>query len=192
MTEAACRAKHPQGAYHEDVVVNSDGSLRNVFVYVKEGLPQRRYPPPPEPVRLDQNGCTFVPHVFGVQVGQPLELVNSDTVLHNLHALPKKSRGFNLGMPGRPKPWSVKRSFAAPEIMVKIKCDVHSWMICYAGVLTHPFYSVTGDSGGFYLKGLPDGTYLIEAWHETYGTQTRRVTVKDGETQTIQFTYHAT
>ncbi len=191
MTEAACRAKHPRGAYHKEVVANPDGSLRNVFVYVKEGLPERRYPPPVEPVRLDQQGCTYVPHVFGVQVGQPLEIINSDSVLHNLHALPKKSRGFNAGMPPRPQPWSITRSFSAPEVMVKIKCDVHSWMICYAGVLAHPFYAVTGDQGAFYLKGLPGGTYLIEAWHERYGVQSKHVTVTAGETTTLRFTYNA-
>ena len=61
--------------------------------------------------------------------------------------------------------------------MVPFKCDVHRWMNAYVGVLDHPFYAVTSATmARFELKGLPPGTYTIEAWHETLGTQTQTVT----------------
>ena len=73
--------------------------------------------------------------------------------------------------------------------MVPIKCDVHSWMATYVGVLSHPFYSVSDGEGSFDLSELPAGTYTIEAWHEKYGTQTQEVTVGDGESQEISFSF---
>ena len=58
--------------------------------------------------------------------------------------------------------------------MVPFKCDVHGWMNAYVGVLEHPYFAVTDKDGKFTLKGLPPGTYTIEAWHEKLGTQTAR------------------
>jgi hypothetical protein len=73
--------------------------------------------------------------------------------------------------------------------MVPFKCDVHPWMSAYAGVLDHPFFSVSNDKGEFEIKNLPPGTYTIEAWHEKFGTLTQTVTVKPGETKQIEFTF---
>jgi hypothetical protein len=81
--------------------------------------------------------------------------------------------------------------FSEPEIMVPIKCDVHSWMNSYIGVVSNPFFAVTGDDGTFDLSELPAGTYTIEAWHEKYGTQTQEVTVGDGDAQEISFSFSA-
>ncbi len=82
-----------------------------------------------------------------------------------------------------------EQSFKVPEVMVRIKCDVHPWMGAYAGVLDHPYYNVTGDNGTFSIENLPPGEYVIEAWHETYGTMTQSITVGDNETKVADFTY---
>jgi plastocyanin len=153
--------------------------LQNVFVYVKDGLGTRTYATPTTPVALDQKGCRYVPHVVGVQVGQPVLIANSDATLHNVNSAPKNNRGFNFGqVPSTP---AVTRTFDKPEIGVPFRCDVHSWMNAYAGVVPHPFFAVTDANGAFEIKGLPPGTYEIEAWHEQLGTQTQSVTV-DGKT----------
>jgi plastocyanin len=170
----------------EDVVVNPNGTLKWVFVYVKEGV-KGKYNPPSEPVVLDQQGCLYQPHVFGIMVGQKLEVRNSDPLLHNVHATPKKNKPFNIGQPV--KGMKSYHTFNTPEIMVPFKCDVHPWMSAYAGVLDHPFFSVSNDKGEFEIKNLPPGTYTIEAWHEKFGTLTQTVTVKPGETKRIEFTY---
>ena len=174
-----CKMMHPTGLESDEVIINSDGTLKNVFVYVKEGLAGKKFDAPKTPVVLDQVGCAYSPKVFGVQAGQPLEIRNSDDTLHNVHALPTASQQFNLGMPI--KGMKLTKKFEKPEVMVKIKCEVHPWMKSYAGVVDHPFYGVTGDNGTAELKDLPAGEYVIEAWHEKYGSQTQKVTVTDAD-----------
>ena len=171
----------------EEVVVNADGTLKNVFVYVKSGLGDKTYDPPKTPVELTQTGCHYVPHVFGMMAKQPLEIINSDDTLHNIHAMPTKSKEFNVGQPN--KDMKTMRTFAEPEIMVHFKCDVHPWMSAYVGVMTNPFFSVSGDDGTFSLKGLPAGEYEVAAWHEKYGEQVQKIKVGDGEAKTIDFKF---
>ncbi|MEE9270966.1 MAG: carboxypeptidase regulatory-like domain-containing protein [Candidatus Krumholzibacteria bacterium] len=173
--------------YTENVLVNDNGTLRNVFVYVKDGLGDMTFPPPSEPVVLDQVGCSYKPHIFGIQAKQPLKIKNSDGgVLHNIHTISKRGNGFNFGMP---KVMETTKKFKRPETMVRIKCDVHGWMGAYVGVVSHPYYSVTGEDGTFELSPLPPGEYVIETWHEEYGTQTQTVTVTEKETKEITFTF---
>ena len=171
----------------EYFVVGGEGGLGNVFVYVKEGLGGRSFPTPSEPIVLDQQGCRYRPHVFGIQVGQPLEIVNSDMTLHNIHATPANNDEFNTGQPIQGMRF--ERMFDSPEVMVPFKCDVHGWMNAYAGVLDHPYFSVTGEDGGFDISNLPPGDYVIEAWHERLGTQTQNVTVGEGASAELNFTF---
>lgn len=185
--DPTCSAAHPDPVLSENVVVNDNGTLRNVFVYVKEGLEGKTFPVPTAPVTMDQKGCQYNPHVFGIQVGQPLEIINSDNTLHNVHSLAEKSKQFNLGMPLQGM--KVTKKYESPEVMAKFKCDVHPWMNAYAGVLTHPFFAASGADGTFAIKDLPAGSYVIEAWHEQYGAQTQNITVADGVPATVEFTF---
>src|SRR5215470_5904238 len=160
-------AKGPQ--LQETYVVGSDGkSLGNVFVYVKDGLGNYAYDAPTDSPKIDQKECRYHPHVFGMRVNQTLEIVNSDPTLHNIHALPKGNTEFNTGQPIQGM--TTKHTFTAKEVMVPFKCDVHGWMNAYVGVMDNPYFAVTGPDGKFSLKGLPPGTYTIEAWHEKAGT----------------------
>jgi hypothetical protein len=189
--EVACKNKYPAPPTAETVVVNANGTLANVFVYVKAGLPAgATYPAPPTPVLLDQSGCRYHPHVFGIQVGQPLNIKNSDPVLHNIKAKAVKNRPFNVSQPNVTTTPTV-RTFAQPEVMVSLECNVHGWMNAFLGVLPHPFFAVTGADGSFSIKGLPAGTYTIEAWHEKYGTQTATVVVAATGAKTADFTFAA-
>jgi len=186
--DPVCQQQHATAVRSEDVVVNGNGTLKNVFVYVKEGV-HGAYSAPTTPVTLEQVGCWYRPHIFGLQVNQPLEIVNSDATLHNVNAKPMINVPFNLAQPVQGMK-SLKK-FTKPEIMVKFKCNVHPWMNAYGGVLDHPFFGVSDDQGAVTIVGLPAGTYTLEAWHEVYGTQTQTVTVGDGEKKTVAFSFTA-
>ena len=172
----------------ETYMVGSDGkSLANVFVYVKDGLGNYVFDTPTESAKIDQKECRYHPHVFGMRVGQPLEIVNSDPTLHNIHAMPKANQEFNNGQPIQGM--KTNHVFDTAEVMVPFKCDVHGWMNAYVGVVAHPYFSVTDKDGKFELKGLPPGTYTIEAWHEKLGTQTASVTIGAKESKDVAFTF---
>ena len=186
--EATCAAKHKDGAWTEDVVVNDNGTLKNVFVYVESGLPANlQFPVPTDAVELNQDGCMYVPHVIGVQVGQTVNIKNSDGVLHNIKATPTVNHPFNISQPTN---MTTPRNFTAAETMIPLQCNVHSWMSGAAGVLTHPYFGVTGADGTFSLKRLPPGTYVIKAWQGHYQAQTQTVTVGAKESKDIVFTFH--
>ena len=171
----ACAAHHQDAALSEDVIVGASGGLRNVFVVVVGGLEGRTFAPPAAPVVLDQKGCVYTPHVFGVMAKQPISLRNSDPTLHNVHAIPEAGDGeFNIGMPRQGM--EIARSFEQPGV-VRFKCDVHPWMLSWGIVTAHPYYAITGDDGRYSIAGLPAGEYTIEAWHEKLGTQRSTVTV---------------
>ncbi len=181
-----CIRENKDGATFETYLVD-DGGLENVFVYVKDGLGNYYFDVPTEPVELAQKGCHYIPHVFGIRAGQPLEIINDDDTLHNVHALAQKNQEFNYGQPMAGM--KNTKTFTVPEVMITFKCDVHGWMNAYAGVLNHPYFDVTKNGGKFELKNLPPGTYTIEAWHEKLGTETQTVTLGDKESKEVTFTF---
>lgn len=187
--DPVCLRENKAGATSEAFIVK-DGGLENVFVYVKDGLGNYIWDTPTEAVKLDQDGCRYHPHVFGIRVGQPLQIVNSDPTLHNIHAVPKINAEFNTAQPV--EKMVTMHTFTAKEVMVPFRCEVHGWMNAYAGVLDHPYFAVSGDGGKFELKTLPPGTYTIEAWHERLGTQSQPVTLGEKETKEITFTFKIT
>ncbi|MBI3933748.1 MAG: carboxypeptidase regulatory-like domain-containing protein [Acidobacteria bacterium] len=183
----ACTEANKEPVYSEEVVVNDNGTLRDVYVYVKEGLGDRTFPVPAESVKLEQLGCNYKPHVLGIMAGQKFEITNDDPTNHNVHPLPNVNREWNQSQPPGAPP--LMQEFARPEVMIPIKCNVHPWMKAYVGVQKHPFFAVTGADGTFNIKGLPPGNYTIEAWQEKYGAQTMQVTVGPSETKTADFSF---
>lgn len=170
------------------VLVGADKSIRNAFVHIKTGLdPAYAFDVPKTTVTLDQRGCIYTPRVVGLRAGQSIEVLNSDNTLHNVHALPMQNQEFNQGQPFRGM--KLTKTFTVSEVMVRFKCDVHGWMAAWVGVTSHPFFAVTGADGAFELKGVPPGTYTVEAWHEKFGTRTAQVTVGPGQAQTASFTF---
>ena len=189
--DKACVAGSGPNPQSDVVLVAADGALKNVFVYVKDGLdPGYAFEIPTAPVRLDQQGCFYTPRILGIRAGQPLEVVNSDATLHNVHALPMTNRDFNQGLVF--KNTKLTHTFTVPEVMVRFKCDVHPWMAAHVGVVAHPFFAVTDATGAFAIKGLPPGTYTIEAWHEKYGSRTTKVTLAARQDLTASFTFSVT
>jgi plastocyanin len=185
--DPACAVESEEQIYSEEVVLNSDRTLANVFVYIKEGLAQRQYAAPVEPKILDQHHCRYSPHVFGIQVGQTLKILNSDPTFHNVHAAAKNNKPFNLGMS---KVEKVKtRTFHRAEVMIPLHCNVHPWMSAYVGVVDHPFYSVTDSTGSFKLQAVPPGEYVLAAWHEVFGSLEQKIKLADNESKSVDFIF---
>jgi len=186
--EPSCAAKHATPPTRQTVIVGADGWLANVFVYVKEGLdPSLRFPTEAAEV-LDQDGCIYRPHVIALQAGQQLTVQNADDVLHNVNATPTENRGFNRSQPQAGMEFQT--SFAVPEVMIPVRCDVHGWMEAYFGVTTHPYHAVSATDGSFSMERLPPGDYVVEAWHERYGTVTQNVTVPQSGQAEISFEFN--
>ena len=185
--DPACAQAHKDAVNVQDIVANN-GKLQNALVYVKEGV-SGTFPAPAETVKLEQNGCLYSPHVFGIQAGQKLEIINDDATLHNINCQAKTNKKFNIAQPT--KGMKSTKMFEQPEVPVPFKCNVHPWMTAYAGVFSHPFFAVSGPDGSYTIKGLPAGTYTVEVWHEKLGTQTQKVTVADGESKQVAFSLAA-
>jgi plastocyanin len=162
-----------------------DGSLANVFVRLQGTFPQT--PVPTEPVVIDQRACIYIPRVVGARVGQTLQLQNSDNWLHNVHGLSSRGNGFNVS---EPKAGMIQRfQLKDEELMLRIKCDVHSWMTSYVGIVTNPYFAVSNEKGTFEIASVPAGSYSIQAWHERYGPVTQTVRVRAGAAATVELTY---
>jgi plastocyanin len=185
--EPACVEAHKGKAHDESLVVGKSGGLANAFVYIKSGLEGKDFPIPAEPVVIDQKGCWFHPRVMGIQVGQTLQVINSDPVTHNIHPMAEVNREWNhsQGMGDPP----INRRFTKPEVMIPVKCNIHSWMHAYIGVLTHPYFAVSGDDGKFLIKNLPPGTYTLVVWQEKLGTQEQQITVPSHGAVEANFTF---
>jgi plastocyanin len=187
-SDPACVQGDGPNPQSDAVLIGGTGALQNVFVHVKSGLdPAYSFPTPDTPVVLDQQGCRYTPRVFGIRAGQPLDIVNSDPTFHNVHALPKTNEEFNHGQ--QTKGERTRRFFTQPEVMVRFKCDVHSWMAAWVGVTSHPFFAVTGADGTFRLTGVPPGQYTVEAWHERFGTRTADVTLDAKQEATLALSF---
>jgi plastocyanin len=185
--DPACAEAHRGRVYDESIVVNPNGSLANVFVYIKGGLGGKQFEVPTTPVVFDQRGCWFEPRILGIQTGQTLQVTNSDPVTHNIHPLAQLNREWNHSQgPGEPP---LTRKFLRPEVMIRVKCNIHSWMRAFIGVIDHPYFAVTGQDGTFEIANVPPGDYLIEAWQETLGTQEQKVTVAPTSRIEINFTF---
>ena len=185
--DPACVEAHHGKAYDKSLVVGSKGALANAFIYIKKGLEGKAFAVPVTPVVIDQRGCWFHPRIVGIQTGQTLQVVNSDPVTHNIHPMAEINREWNHSQgPGDPP---MSRKFVKPEIMIPVKCNIHSWMHAYIGVVDNPYFAVSSDDGTFAIKNLPPGTYTIGVWQEKLGTQEQQITVAPHQDAVADFTF---
>src|SRR5665213_163909 len=185
--DPACVEAHHGKAYDESEVVNAGGTLANVFVYIKTGLEGKKFEVPGTPATIDQKGCWFRPRVLGIQTGQVLSVINSDPVTHNIHPMAEINREWNHSQGAGDEP--LARKFLKPEVMIRVKCNIHSWMHAFIGVLEHPYFAVSGDKGTFSIPNLPPGDYTLGVWHETLGTQEQKISVSPSGKVTADFTF---
>jgi plastocyanin len=168
----------------EAVVVAPGGALDNVFVELLGEFPDA--PIPTEPVSIDQRGCVYRPRVVGMRAGQALQVRNSDNGLHNVHGVSTDRDSFNVSQPLS----GMTNTFRPHDPgMLRLKCDVHTWMVAFAGVVNHPYFAVTGADGSFALRDVPTGTYSLRAWHERFGTIVSTIQIESNRETDMKITY---
>lgn len=165
----------------EEIVLSPDRGIRNAVISLQNPPPGAKWDAPLPTAKVDQKECLFVPRVVTVPVGGTVEFLNSDRLLHNLKSFSKANSPFNKA---QPKARTIPVVFKEPEI-IRVECDLHSWMRAWVVVAAHPFYVVTNDQGGFTLDGVPAGKYTLQVWQESLGTVTRDVTVGDRDVATV-------
>lgn len=187
--EPECVKANPKPVIPPIVVTGDHGALANVAVYIKTGLGRYKYDVPSTPVELDQKGCMYEPRVLALRVGQPLEVHNEDPTVHNIHVMARMNHSFNRSEEPGDAPFT--ETFSHPELAVPVTCNVHPWMRAYLFIFDNPYFAVTTKTGDFDLKGLPPGTYTIEARQEYYGVQDQTVTLGPKETKSVDFVFKA-
>jgi hypothetical protein len=167
----------------ESTVVNIDGTLKNVVIYVKDGPNVAADAPP---LTMDQKGCRYLPHVLAAHTDQPIDVTSHDATMHNIdvQASINPPQNFSESFVDA----TYRLSFAKPE-MIHVKCDVHPWMSAYLCIFDHPFFAVTGDDGKFRIPRLPAGSYTLIAWHERYGSLEQSFTVTDDKPADVIFDF---
>jgi len=186
--DPSCAKQHPGPVLTLEVATDSKGGLQNVLVFIADGLGDRTFDPPKEPVVISQKGCLYQPRVLAVQANQPFEVVNDDPTSHNIHPTPANNREWNKAeLPGA----RVEEAFAREEIAIPVRCNIHPWMRGYIAVLKNPYFAVTKQDGSFDLPNLPPGTYTIKAWHEKLGTATQTITIGANQTKEINFVFRS-
>ena len=170
---------------NETLIVGPGQGLRYAVVTL-EGITKGKTVEKETLHEIDNLRCQFVPHVSAASVGQFVVLKNSDPILHTVHALfINEQPQFNVGLyPGR-----VSRKPLIAAGVVKLRCEVHSWMAAYIVVTDHPYHAISDVYGEYELTDIPAGVYQVKVWHESLGTQVKQTEVKSAATRKVDFTF---
>lgn len=190
-SDPVCKAgSEGQEVRKQTTVVDANGNLANVVVYVSKGLPaDGKFPARTETVTLDQKGCTYSPHIIALQLGQKIEMRNSDKTTHNVHFQSKLNGDWNLTQSSEgvvPAAQDMKRAEIGTS---SFKCDIHAWMEARVAIFDHPFFAVSAADGSFKIDNLPPGTYTLTAWHEKEKPKEMEVTVTAGAAADANFSF---
>ena len=127
--------------------------------------------------KIDQKKCRYEPHVMAMMKDSELVIHSSDAINHNIHSFSFENDPMNIMfIPGQE---DATQEFEEPEI-VKIECDLHSWMTAWVVVTENSFFAVSDGKGAFEIANVPPGDYTLTAWHETLGEMSQKVTVGEG------------
>ncbi|MCM0606465.1 MAG: urate hydroxylase PuuD [Xanthomonadaceae bacterium] len=181
-----CTPDKKADTYANKIIINKDGMIKNALVRIIDGLGKQVFTDiPSQPVVIDQKSCQYEPRVVGVRVEQKVEFLNSDDTFHNVRSLSKNNENFNEAMPAKND--RITKVFNKPEIFVQSKCSVHPWMSASIAVMDHPYFSVTNEAGFYEIKNIPPGNYMVEVWHEVFGTHKTRIGIKANQSDKIDF-----
>jgi len=182
-----CQLAHSDTMMTSPVMADAAGGLMNAVVHVASGLEGYTFPAASGAATIGQQGCIYNPHVVALRAGQTLTILNDDDTLHNVNVQPSDNAAFNQAQPLAGM--TIEKVFDNAEVGIPARCDVHPWMSAFINVFDHPYFAVSSADGSFSIESLPPGDYVIEAWHETLGTQTQSITVAPNETATAAISF---
>lgn len=157
-----------------NLIVGADKGIKNVvarLLDVRRGKPFAKK----RSVTIDQKNCEYTPRILLFQAGTRVAIENNDGILHNTNVVAEKNPSFTIAQPKFRR--VVERRIDDPEMPMRVRCDVHSWMTSWWIAQEHPYYAVTKADGSFTLSDVPPGDYTLEVWHETLGRTTRPLTI---------------
>lgn len=165
-----------KGELFVEKLLVSNGGLANVVIQLGEGDVGGGT------VQVNQNNCSFQPHVSIIPVGSKVALNNRDGILHNFHSFPDENEALNFAQPGTQKVKTLSEdAFEVAEIF-PIKCDVHEWMNGIFAVVETPYVTISAKGGSYKIAGIPDGSYTLKVWHESIGAKELEVKIS-GDTK---------
>ena len=170
------KEKEPQ-----HLLLSSNNGIRNAVVSLQNVPPGAKRDWNFPAAKMDQKQCSFIPRVVIVPAGGTVEFLNSDRLLHNVRSVGKENPPFNRA---QPHARSISFTFKQPELL-RVDCDLHSWMRGWVVVAEHPFYAVTNEQGEFTLENVPRGKYTLQVWQESLGNVTQEVVVGDKGATTV-------
>jgi len=165
----------------EDLLLSSNNGIRNAVVSLQNVPPGAKRDWNFPAAKMDQKQCSFIPRVVIAPAGGTVEFLNSDRLLHNVRSVGKENPPFNRA---QPHARSISFAFKQPELL-RVDCDLHSWMRGWVVVAEHPFYAVTNEQGEFTLENVPRGKYTLQVWQESLGNVTQEVVVGDKGATTV-------
>ena len=171
------------GGPREDplIVVGPGGGVKDAVVYIKDIEAGKPFDMPKSPASIDNKDCRFHPHVQVAREG-PVDIHNSDNTLHNTHGFYGKKTAFNVALPLQGM--QVKQTLKESGV-VRVECDSHGWMRGWIYVVDNPYYALTAEDGTFTIGDVPPGEHTVLIWQEETGVMEKAVTVKPGETVTV-------
>ncbi len=150
--DPACNLQATADPNRSEQVVAHDGKLANVYVYIKSGLAAHTYPAPTAPVTITQKGCRYIPHVAAARTGQTIRVLNADMAMHNIHPAPAAAGNREWNISQLPGGAPIERTFAAPEVMMPVKCNQHPWMKMYLNIANNPYFAISAEDGSFRIR----------------------------------------
>jgi len=173
------------------LIIGKNNGVKNAVVCI-EGIAEGKQFPAQEKYTIDQRNCEYIPHVQVVPAGAQIQIVNSDNILHNVHAyadLDGQLRTVcNIAQPIKGQRTTIRQTQLAGSTTLLTTCDAgHPWMSGHVIVSENPYYVVTDSEGTFALTGVPPGTYKVRMWHE--GFKITGTEIENGKVKQYHFEY---
>ena len=156
---------------NESMLINNKGVVNVVISLHGKKLKKRG-----GEYKLDQKKCRYEPHVIAVPLDSELKIHTSDPINHNIHTYSFENDPINIMfLPGQD---AYSQEMEEAEI-IKVECDLHDWMRAWIVVTPNTYSTVSGTDGSFEIPDVPPGKYELTAWHETLGSLTKNITVRN-------------